>query len=98
LRNLDIITCIEFPQNPSVIITSERMKNFMDIVKESYDFVIYDTASISSLKETVFIGQNVDETILIVRANKTKFTEISETKILLTENGITNFDIILNNV
>lgn len=50
------------------------------------------------LKETVFIGQNVDETILIVRANKTKFTEISETKILLTENGITNFDIILNNV
>ena len=98
LRNLDIITCIEFPQNPSVIITSERMKNFMDIVKESYDFVIYDTASISSLKETVFIGQNVDETILIVRANKTKFTEISETKILLTENGIANFDIILNNV
>ena len=74
------------------------MKNFMNIVKERYDFVIYDTSSITSLKETVFIGQNVDETILIARANKTKFSEIEETKLLLMENGIHNFDIILNDV
>ncbi|MBK8944906.1 MAG: polysaccharide biosynthesis tyrosine autokinase [Ignavibacteriae bacterium] len=98
IKNLDIITCIEFPQNPSVIITSERMKNFMDLVKDLYDFVIYDSASLLSLKETTFVGQNVDETILVVRAKKTKFSEISETKMLLEENGISNFDIILNDV
>ncbi|MFZ1289022.1 MAG: polysaccharide biosynthesis tyrosine autokinase [Melioribacteraceae bacterium] len=98
IKNLDIITCIEFPQNPSVIITSERMKSFMDTVKEMYDFVIYDSASLCSLKETSFVGQNVDETILVIRANKTKFSEIADSKLLLAENGISNFDIILNDV
>ncbi|MBK7104536.1 MAG: polysaccharide biosynthesis tyrosine autokinase [Ignavibacteriae bacterium] len=98
LKNLDIITCIEFPQNPSVIITSERMKSFMDLVKDMYDFVIYDSASLCSLKEITFVGQNVDETILVVRANKTKFSEIADSQLLLAENGISNFDIILNDV
>jgi len=97
-KELDLITCIEFPQNPSAVITSERMKNFMEIVKDKYDFIIYDSSSLSLLSETTFIGQNVDEVVLVVRAEKTKFSEISQTKELLNANGISNFDVILNDV
>ncbi len=97
-KNLDLITCIEFPQNPSIIITSERMKNFMEIVEKDYDYVIYDSSSLYSLKESCFIGKNVDETILVVRANSTKFSEISKLETILNENGVVNFDVILNDV
>ena len=97
-KNLDLITCIEFPQNPSIIITSERMKNFMEIVEKDYDYVIYDSSSLYSLKESCFIGKNVDETILVVRANSTKFSEISKLETILSENGVVNFDVILNDV
>ncbi len=97
-KELDLITCIEFPQNPSAIITSERMKNFMEIVRDQYDFVIYDSSSLSLLAESTFVGQNVDEVILVVRSEKTKFSEISQTKELLNANGVPNFDVILNDV
>ncbi len=97
-RNLDLITCIEFPQNPAVIITSERMKNFMEKVKNDYDYVVYDTASLCDLKETAKIAYRVDEIILVVRANKTKYSELSYAEQLLEEVGITNFNVVLNDI
>ena len=96
--NLDIITCIEFPQNPSVIITSERMKNFMEVVKGKYDYIIYDTCSLSSLKETAEIAKDIDEVILVARSNKTKLSELVSTEALLNENGVLNFNLVLNDV
>lgn len=98
LSNLDLITCIEFPQNPAVIITSERMKNFMESVKNDYDYVVYDTSSLCELKETAKIAYRVDELILVVRANKTKYSELTSTEQLLAEAGITNFNVVLNDV
>ena len=68
--NLDLITCIEFPQNPSVIITSERMKNFMKSVENKYDYIVYDTSSLAKLKETAAMAADIDEVILVVRSNK----------------------------
>lgn len=97
-KNLDLITCIEFPQNPSVIITSERMKNFMDTVVKKYDYVVYDSASLCSFKETTAIAKEVDEIILVVRANKTKLSEILTTESLLNENDIVKFNVVLNDV
>jgi len=95
---LDIITCIEFPQNPAVIITSERMKNFMDQVKQNYDYIVYDSSSLCSLKETAALANNMDKVIMVVRANKTTITEIVTAESLLLENGIGEFSVVLNDV
>ena len=97
-KNLDLITCIEFPQNPSVIITSERMNNFMENVRDKYDYIIYDSSSLCSLKETAVMAQNIDEVILVVRANKSKLSEINNSVDLLFESGVHEFDIVLNDV
>ena len=97
-KNLDLITCIEFPQNPLVIITSERMNNFMENVRDKYDYIIYDSSSLCSLKETAVMAQNIDEVILVVRANKSKLSEINNSVDLLFESGVHEFDIVLNDV
>lgn len=98
VQNLNLITCIEFPQNPSVIITSERMKNFIDQVEKDFDYIVYDSSSISTLKETVEIAKYMDEVMLVVRAGKTKLSELYSLQSLLNEKGIFDFDIILNDV
>ncbi len=97
-KNLNIITCIEFPQNPAVIITSERMKNFMSQVVEDYDYVVYDTCSLSILKETAEIAKEMDEVILVVRADQSKVLEVVNAENLLKEYGINNFNVVLNDV
>jgi capsular exopolysaccharide synthesis family protein len=96
--NLDIITCIEFPQNPAVIITSERMKNFMSEVVKDYDYVVYDTCSLCTLKETAEIAKEMDEVILVVRANQSKILEFVNAENLLKENGVNNVNVVLNDV
>lgn len=96
--NLDLITCIEFPQNPSVIITSERMKHFVQYVQDMYDYIIYDTASINALKETIELTHIIDEVILVVRANKTKLSDVLSTKEYFEKHGNENLNIILNDV
>ncbi len=96
--NLDIITCIEFPQNPAVIITSERMRNFMEEVKGGYDYIIYDACSLSALKETAEIAKDIDEVVLIARSNKTKLSEMLSADSVLKENGVTELNVVLNDV
>lgn len=97
-KNLNIITCIEFPQNPSVIITSERMKNFMSQVAKDYDYVVYDTCSLCKLKETAEIAKEMDEVILVIRANTSKILDVANAENLLKINGINNFNVVLNDV
>jgi len=74
------------------------MKNFMDSVKNDYDYVVYDTSSLCKLKETTSLAKRVDEVILVVRANKTRFLELSKTELMLQESGITNFNVVLNDI
>jgi len=97
-KNLDLITCIEFPQNPAVIITSERMKNFMEEVRNRYDYIIYDSGSLTSLKETAKMAKKIDEVILLVRANKTKLSELMNAESIFDEYGVSEFTVILNDV
>lgn len=98
VKNLDIITCIEFPQNPAVIITSERMINFMTQVEDKYDYIVYDSASLATLRETASLAKKIDEVILAVRVDKTKLTDILSAEAIMKEFGVSDFDIVLNDV
>lgn len=98
IKNLSLITSIELTQNPAAIITSEKMKSFLNKVKDEFNYIIYDSSSICSLKETVEIAKNVDEVILVTRANQTQLPELKKAESILNENGINNFNVVLNDV
>lgn len=98
IQNLDLITSIEFPQNPSVIVKSERLKNFVELIKQRYDYVIFDSSSLCDLKELTEIAQIVDITILVVRANQTKISDLKKAEELIKSTGVTNINIVLNSV
>ncbi len=96
--NLSLITCVELTQNAGTIMASERMKEFIEIVNNKFDFVIYDSASLLALKETVTIAQIVDQTVLVARANKTTLTNLNESTTILKNSGVDNFGVILNDI
>ena len=51
---------------------SERLKEFFDLLKETYDYVILDTPPIQPVSDTLFISQATDHNVLIARSNVTK--------------------------
>ncbi|MEE9431436.1 MAG: polysaccharide biosynthesis tyrosine autokinase [Melioribacteraceae bacterium] len=98
IDNLSLISSIELTQNPAVIIASERMKDFIKKVNSEFDYVIYDTSSLCSLKETTEIAKDIDAVILVARANQTQLPQLKTTEEILKDSGITNFNVILNDV
>lgn len=73
IPNLSIITSGPVPPNPSELLSSKRMQEFVDIVKEKFDIVIFDTAPIVTVTDTTIISGMVDGTIFVIKSGKTTF-------------------------
>jgi len=57
--------------NPDVVFSSQRMHSLMDQIKEKFDFIVVDTQPVMSAADAIAIGKLVDETLFVVRWNKT---------------------------
>ena len=56
--------------------TTKKLKEFFDILKETYDYVIIDTPPIQPVSDTLFISQATDHNLLIARSKVTKLVGI----------------------
>ena len=56
--------------------TTKKLKDFFDVLKSKYDYLIIDTPPIQPVSDTLFISQATDHNLLIVRANVTKMVGI----------------------
>ena len=56
--------------------TTKKLRQFFDVLKNNYDYVIVDTPPIQPVSDTLFISQATDHNLLIVRANHTKLVGI----------------------
>ena len=54
----------------------KKLRQFFDLLKNNYDYVIVDTPPIQPVSDTLFISQATDHNLLIVRANHTKLVGI----------------------
>ncbi|MDA7780698.1 polysaccharide biosynthesis tyrosine autokinase [Candidatus Pelagibacter sp.] len=54
----------------------KKLRQFFDVLKNNYDYVIIDTPPIQPVSDTLFISQATDHNLLIVRANHTKLVGI----------------------
>lgn len=78
IPNLHIITNGTIPPNPSELIDSEIMKEFIELTKNIYDVVIIDAPPCKLVTDSVILSRMVDSTILIANAEKTKMNDLKE--------------------
>ncbi|MDV4150433.1 CpsD/CapB family tyrosine-protein kinase [Clostridium sp. AL.422] len=87
-ENFVIITSGNMPPNPSETLASERMAEFLEELKEKYDYIILDTPPLLVVSDPQVISIKADGTILVVRVGNTKKYEIQESyKILKSINA-----------
>ena len=56
--------------------TPEKLKQFFDVLKNNYDYLIVDTPPIQPVSDTLFISQATDHNLLVVRSNVSKMVGI----------------------
>jgi capsular exopolysaccharide synthesis family protein len=69
--NLDVIPCGPIPPNPSELLLDDRLKQFLNRLKEHYDVVIIDTAPVGLVGDAIVIGSHADVSLYVIRHNYT---------------------------
>jgi capsular exopolysaccharide synthesis family protein len=72
IPNLDVIPTGPLPPNPAELLQSERFAQFRRLVLSRYDRVVFDSPPIAPVTDAVVLATQVDGTVLVVRAFKTR--------------------------
>lgn len=66
VKNLHVLTCGAVPPNPSEILSSKRMKEFIVSLREYYDYIFIDTPPIGIVTDAGIISTYSDGCIFVV--------------------------------
>lgn len=96
--NLAIITSGSIPPNPAELLMSKRIEVLVEELRQSYDYVIYDTAPLLLVTDTFLISKYADATIYVMRAGYTEQQLLEFIKDNSSQGKINNVALVLNDV
>ena len=94
--NLDIYPAGTIPPNPSELLQNERTVELFEQLRHHYDVVIADTVSIGTVSDTLSVAKNAEATIMVVRAETTKNSELNNINQLTADGKLKNVGFVLN--
>lgn len=68
-ENLDFLSAGTPPPNPSELLGMPKMKQMLDTLRETYDYIILDTPPVSVVTDAAVIGSVADGVLFVVRSN-----------------------------
>lgn len=95
-KDLVILTTGKVPPNPSEMLASEAMENLIEVLKETFDYILLDAPPVQAVTDSQILSTKADGTILVVRANKTKKGSVKNTISLLKNVNANIIGIVLN--
>lgn len=96
IENLRVITSGPSPKSTVRLIESQAMKDVIAELEGECDFLIFDTAPICTVGDTLMLATMVDACILVVGAGLAEQKDISWTKHLLDNVSASVLGVILN--
>lgn len=73
VENLDLISSGHVPPNPIELLSSEKMQELLDALKETYDFIIIDTPPVNIVSDALVLSKMVTGYIMVARSNYTEY-------------------------
>lgn len=97
-ENLDIITCGPKPPNPSELILSERLRVFVDQMRDIYDFIILDAPPVGLVADALQMKDLVEACMYVVRSGVTKRGQLDIIKDIAQKDKLPKPFVVLNGV
>ena len=80
LENLYVLTAGSTPPNPAEILSSEKMKNLIEDLKNIYDYIFIDTPPIGLVTDAGVLSSFIDGVVLVVKSESIEKKYLEETK------------------
>lgn len=98
IENLFLVTGGPHPPNPSELLESNKMKEFMKEVKKEFDFVLFDSPPINVVTDALILSPVADGVVLVAESGKTPKRALSRITPLFKNAKARLIGIILNKV
>lgn len=98
LSNMNAVCYGAVPPNPSELLASEAMADFIKMVENDYDYIIFDTPPIGVVIDAVPIIKASDGVVVVVKNNSTTYPQLNKTLETLERSGGKTLGIIINKV
>lgn len=96
--NLTVLTAGVVPPNPMALLDSERMAELIERFREEFDYIIFDTPSLSGSADGAVLGSMVDGVLMVTRPFHVSYDRAMAAKTLLDRSGATVLGMIANGV
>ncbi len=96
LPTLDVMMCGFYPPNPVELLTSDHFQNFLNDMREKYDYVIIDTPPLGAVIDAAIISKISDGTLMIVAKDKVSYRFAQSVRDQLIKSGCKILGVVLN--
>ena len=96
--NLDLLLAGPVPPNPTELLARENFVEVVKVLRDTYDYVIFDTAPVGLVTDTLQIGQQADMTVFVCRADYTPKSSFGLLNNLAKEGKMPNPCVVLNGI
>jgi len=69
--HLQLVTCGDLPPNPSELLASQKLKDFVNRMRERFDIVLIDSPPIIAVSDASILSKMTDAILLVVKAGST---------------------------
>lgn len=94
----DVIYSGSIPPNPTELLSNGRYAKLLDELKDSYDYIILDTAPLMLVTDTFLIADLADATLYVTRSGYTEKALIDFANKNIDQKKIRNVGFVLNDV
>ncbi|MCG2715831.1 MAG: polysaccharide biosynthesis tyrosine autokinase, partial [Candidatus Marinimicrobia bacterium] len=96
--NLYLVTCGDVPPNPSELLASQKLKDFIARMKAEYDVVLLDSPPIIAVTDASILSTLTDAIMLVVNSGKTDQRVLKRSIDLLSQVNTNLIGAVLNGV
>ncbi len=98
IPHLYLLPCGPIPPNPAELLSSQALQNLIETLKQQYDLIIFDSAPLLPVSDSVELGKFTDGMLLVVRAGMTERDFLEEVKRILENTRLRVLGVVLNAV
>ncbi len=97
-QNLDVILRGTMPPNPNELLSSQRMADLIEEMRDKYDYIICDSAPYVIISDPIVVNNYVDATFYVIRCDVSDLRFIDEMNFAAESGRLKNISIIMNGI
>ncbi len=98
VEGLSVLVCGQRPANPAELLTSTKFQQLIEVLREKYEFVIFDTPPVLAVTDPLAVAPRMDGVLLVIRLAKSARNVTRKTIESLDSLGATVLGVVVNGV